>query len=217
MVTRLHGRDGEVDVLLRFVDAAPSGGTCVAIVEGSSGVGKTAVLEQLAALAQDRGYTILWPGAETLRRPCALPVLHAALDVVVPASASDLDRSRILDRLQEEIERRATNGPLLIALDDLERVDGETLAALRALPMRLRGSPVAWLVSRNVSTHGRLDDELVERLNAEGAIRVELGRLSPDAVISMTADIVGWEPDDDLAAFIRTAGGNASLIVELIE
>jgi DNA-binding CsgD family transcriptional regulator len=217
VATRLHGRDGEVDVLLRFVDAAPSGGTCVAIVEGSSGVGKTAVLEQLAALAQDRGYTILWPGAETLRRPCALPVLHAALDVVVPASASDLDRSRILDRLQEEIERRATNGPLLIALDDLERVDGETLAALRALPMRLRGSPVAWLVSRNVSTHGRLDDELVERLNAEGAIRVELGRLSPDAVISMTADIVGWEPDDDLAAFIRTAGGNASLIVELIE
>jgi DNA-binding CsgD family transcriptional regulator len=143
--------------------------------------------------------------------------LRAALDVELPASGSSLDRSRLLDRFQEEIERRAANGPLLIALDDLGRVDRETLVALRALPMRLRGSPVAWLLSRSSSARARLAVELVERLSAEGAVRVELGRLSADAAISMTADIVGREPDDELAAFIGTADGNASLIVELVE
>ena len=121
-------------------------------------MGKTRLLAEAARVARRLAFRVgvgaAEPGAEIVE---LAPLMTALFDGLHPL----LDRSGLrelhslpeqrywlLQDLQAMLERAALgDGPLLISLDDLQWADSGTAAALRALPVRLAGMPIAWILA----------------------------------------------------------------------
>ena len=67
------------------------------------------------------------------------------------------------------LERAALGGPLLISLDDLQWADSGTAAALRALPVRLAGMPIAWILAFRPGQGSAQLLSAIEHLDHSGA------------------------------------------------
>jgi DNA-binding CsgD family transcriptional regulator len=105
---------------------------------------------------------------------------------------------------------------LVVVLDDLQWADDETMVALRLLPRQLASYPIGWVLARNDEEVGP-SDLLFTLLEDEGATPIELGPLDGGAVADLLADALGAPPDEELLELAAGAGGNAFLVVELIE
>ena len=101
----------------------------------------------------------LFDGAQPLLERSALRELHSLPE----------QRYWLLQDLQAMLERSALDGPLLIALDDLQWCDSGTAAALRALPVRLAGLPVAWLLAFRSDQGSAQLRGAIEHLDHNGA------------------------------------------------
>ncbi|MCG5218130.1 LuxR family transcriptional regulator [Streptosporangium sp. KLBMP 9127] len=218
----MRGREREwrsVDGLLRTVEGG-GGGTL--LVDGEPGVGKTRLLAEAAAAASERGISVARAGPEELGELVPCGVLFDALDLRPEPDAGHDDpsarlhsRARTLERLRAGFEKRAA-APALTVLDDLHRVDPATLMALRALHHLLASRPIGWLLSRSTAVDKGQAASLFDLLERNGAERVKLPALSPDAVIALMTDALGVPPDPTMLALAGAAGGNPLLITELL-
>ena len=59
-IADMVGRAGEIAVLSAAVDSATDGGSAVVVVDGEPGIGKTRLLEEIAARAGHRGALVVW-------------------------------------------------------------------------------------------------------------------------------------------------------------
>src|SRR6202030_1745383 len=91
----------------------------------------------------------------------------------------------LLHDLQELLERGAHDSPLLIAIDDCHWADSGTAAALRSLPLRLSGSPIAWLLAARPSGGATRFSRTVDQLRRDGATTLTLGPLDEKAVVRL--------------------------------
>jgi predicted ATPase len=152
-----HGRDEELALIRDELEHLSDGAEAVVIVEGAAGMGKSRLLAEVATMAGSRGIRIgtgtadasetmvelatllaaLFDGAEPLLDPSEFTTLHAQPE----------QRFWLLRDLQALLERAALESPLLIAIDDAHWTDGGTATALRTLPMRLMGLPIAWVIA----------------------------------------------------------------------
>ncbi|MER6945183.1 AAA family ATPase [Nonomuraea sp. NPDC000554] len=218
----MRGREREwrqVDGLLRTVGRG-GGGTL--LVDGEPGAGKTRLLAEAAAAASERGIDVLRGRPEELGELVPCGVLFEALDLrPEPDTGRDdpsvrLDsRARALERLRTAFEERAA-APVLAVLDDLQWADPATLMALRALHGLLAPRSVGWLLSRSTGAAKGHAASLFDLLEQNGAARVALTSLSPDAVTELTTDMLGVPPDPATLALVAAAGGNPLLVTELL-
>src|SRR5690606_31293470 len=121
------GREDELGVLARALDRTVGGAVAVALVTGEPGIGKTCLVDALAAEARRRGVRVLWTEAqEGPRAPLALwgPVERALGvrrgepgDPTLPSSER---RWELLDLLGAEM---ADAAPIVVALEDLHWAD----------------------------------------------------------------------------------------------
>ena len=152
-----HGRDAELALIRAELERLSDGAEAVVVVEGAAGMGKSRLLAEVAAIARSLGIRVgrsaadpsetvvelaallaaLFDGAEPLLDPGELATLHAQPE----------QRFWLLRDLQQLLERAALESPLLIAIDDAQWADGGTAAAIRTLPMRLVGLPIAWVIA----------------------------------------------------------------------
>ncbi|GII52105.1 LuxR family transcriptional regulator [Planotetraspora thailandica] len=140
--------------------------------------------------------------------------LSTARDIPGPAD----QRLLLLEDLQEPLERRVAQGPMLITLDDVQWADPMTLLAVRSLTRDLASSPLAWMLAR---TSGSGDaprlDRLFRLLEREGATRIRLDPLDGGAVAEVVADVLGAAPEPDVLALAEIADANPFLLVDLLE
>ncbi|MEU4232321.1 AAA family ATPase [Nonomuraea sp. NPDC026600] len=205
-----------VESLLRTVEGG-AGGTL--LVDGEPGAGRTRLLAEAAAAAAGRHITVVRGSPEDMGELIPCGMLFQALDLrFEPAACDDAgaSRTRTLERLRAGFEERATQ-PMLAVLDDLHAADPMTLMVLRALHHVLAPRPIGWLLSRStVLEHGRAAF-LFDLLEREGATRVELEPLSPEAAAGLVTEALGVPPDPaTLAWVVGAAGGNPLLINELL-
>lgn len=222
-----HGRDAEFALIRREFRERLAGGTeAVVIVEGTAGIGKSRLLAEVGALARslgiragtsaaDPGETVvelasllgaLFDGEDPLLDPGRLPTLRAQPE----------QRFWLLRDLQQLLERAALESPLLIALDDAQWADSGTVAALRTLPMRLTGLPIAWVIALRPSREASPLLDTLERLKQEGARHITLGPLSDDAVAQVARDMLSAQPDRSILDQLAEAEGSPFLIVETL-
>src|SRR6267154_1819273 len=221
-----HGRDAELALIRAELERLADGAEAVVVVEGAAGMGKSRLLAETEAIARSLGIRVgrsaadpseimvelaallaaLFDGAEPLLDPGTLSTLHAQPE----------QRFWLLRDLQQLLERAALESPLLIAIDDAHWADGGTVAALRTLPMRLMGLPIAWVIALRPPREATPLVHALEHLKQEGARSIALGPLDDDAVVQLAAEILAAQPDQSILKQLAEADGSPFLVVETL-
>ncbi|MET8863826.1 AAA family ATPase [Nonomuraea sp. NPDC004580] len=213
----MRGRDHEwrhVEGLLR---RSRQGGGGTLLVDGEPGSGKSRLLADAIAEASERGIGVLHGRVEELGELAPCSMLLEALGLRSEPEGDDVSTRfgpLVLERLRVGLER-LTMGPVLAALDDLQRADPATLRILHTLHGLLADRPISWLMSRSTAPHACQAVSLFDILEREGADRMTLAPLSPAAVAALTEDTLGRSSDPATQALAASAGGNPLLLTEL--
>jgi DNA-binding CsgD family transcriptional regulator len=222
----LRGRDTALVTIGEHLDRLLDGLGTVLVIEGAAGLGKTRLLQEVAAMASqlsirvgtgaaDPGDTMvqLSPLMEALFKG-ARPILERGS--LADTHVSPEERYWLLQDVEALLERSALEAPALICLDDLQWADSGTAAALRALPGRLASVPVGWVIALRPDSGLPSVRASLEYLERNGAERVVLGPLGPTAVAQIATDVLLAEPDEPLLEVTERASGNPFLLVELL-
>ena len=234
----LVGRRSELAVLLAVLEESRTTAR-FGVVEGEPGIGKTRLLEEVAAVARDRGALVLWgrtheSGAAPAFWPW-LPVLRALRDdapdeaepglvALLDASAREVGGSgahTAMESVAAALRRASATRQVVVLLDDLQWADATSLQLIGYLAAHLVDEPVLLLATvREVDLRRR--DELVGVLAAvarrRGSRRLRLTGLGVDdtaALVRQTA--AGEVPDGDVLAIHERAGGNPFFTAQLAE
>ncbi|MFE2704411.1 helix-turn-helix transcriptional regulator [Streptomyces mirabilis] len=192
------GRDHELALLSRLVDALTTGRSGALLMTGGPGAGKSALLDAAARMARRSGVRVLrcrgsegesglpFAGLHQLLRPFldlaeGLPARQRAallgvfgLDDGTPTVSDPLLTSLGALTLLSDI---AEHGPLLLVIDDTHWLDLGTLDVLAFMARRLEGEPVALLLAaRDTAVPAQLDRQ-VDRLTIEPLDPAAAGRL----------------------------------------
>jgi DNA-binding SARP family transcriptional activator len=229
----LAGREAECAVLDRLVDAAGAR-TPLLLITGEPGIGKTRLLQELAARLRAKGGTVLMgrPFEAEMVRPygawiealAALPVtrvpehLRPAVSPLLPrlGAGTPADRQELFDAVVELLEALAAEGPLGVAVDDLQWLDEASVALLHFV-VRTAGRGVRPLFATAGRTAELEDNEaawsLVRALRREGRLDpMELGPLDTHGTTVLVGSV---EPGSDAARVYAESGGNPLYAIEV--
>jgi DNA-binding NarL/FixJ family response regulator len=229
----LIGREEELAAVSGFLEALREAPRAL-VLEGEAGIGKTRVWREGVEVACARGCRVLvaQPAGGEVRLafaalgdllgdlpPAALAALPApqrrALRIallVEEAGDGALDQRLIGVALLEALRALASDGPVLIAIDDLQWLDGASAAALGFAARRLREERVGFLLTiRTGEDVGGLDQALPEPVR-----RIGIGPLSIGAVQSLLRQRIGAAfPRPTLRRLWQTCRGNPFYALEL--
>src|SRR3989442_12918092 len=221
-----HGRDAELALIRGELERLADGAEAVVVVEGPAGMEKSRLLAEVAAIARTLGIRVGTSAADSSETVVELAVLLAALfdgtePLLDPGELTSLhaqpeQRFWLLRDLQALLERAALESPLLIALDDAHWAAGGTAAAIRTLPMRLMGLPIAWIIALRPPREATPLVHALERLKQEGARTIALGPLDDAAVAQLAADMLGARPDESILKQLAAADGSPFIVVETL-
>lgn len=222
------GRDRELAVLYERLAGAAAGFGQIAMLEGEGGIGKTRLVDELLGEALSTGFATHWGHAEALERTRPFAPLveafachpHSSHEtrarigrwVTGPSQASEFQVVEQFVALGEEL---ATQGPLVVAIEDLHWSDPSTVRALRSLGRRLARSPVLVVLSFRSAPRSAELAELIARFAAEGAAHVVLGPVDQLTARTIAETYLGAVPGPKLLQHLGRADGNPLFIKEL--
>ena len=175
------GRDGELRRLRGLVDEIATRGSAV-VVDGDAGVGKSTLVDAVAAYAQDRGVRVLRTagslsesGAQYAALQLLLHPLRDAVDALPGPQRAALDAAfgrsdaaaptPLMAGLAALtlVTDASAEQPVLLVVEDLHWVDPESQWALRMLARRIGQDPVVVLVTTRLPPAG--DETDLERVH----------------------------------------------------
>ena len=222
----VYGRDEELALIRAELQRLSEGAGAVLIVEGAAGMGKSRLLAEISTIARSLGISVGSSAADPSEAVVELAVLLAALvDGADPLlddrglaalHAQPEQRFWLLRDLQQLLEHRALESPLLISVDDAHWADGGTAAAIRTLPMRLVGLPIAWVTALRPPRESTPLVHALEQLKQSGARTIALGPLDETAIAELATDVLAAQPDRSILEQLREADGNPFLVVETL-
>ena len=220
----LHGRDAERAAIGALLEGARSSRSAALVIRGEAGIGKSALLADTAARAEDmhvlraRGVEsesdLPFAAVQGLLRPAldrldALPAPQArALGTALgladgPPPERFLVYSACLGLLSELAEGR----PVLCLVDDAHWLDSASAEALTFVARRLGAEGVVLLFSAREGED--------RRFLAEGVPSLHVGALGAEAARTLMAASGGDVAPDVAELLLARAGGNALALVEL--
>lgn len=208
-------RDGVVAAILDAIVGSRSGRGRALFLLGEAGLGKTSLL----ALAQAKadGYRQGLGRGSAAEVTLPFGILNQALTAL---GASDLSRgtgSRPLDSratvFHSALKAVRAGIPTLLALDDLQWADSDSLALLTFLCRRIADQPVVIVGTLRPNPEGAMD--AVQRAAAEGDAAIEtLAPLSPRAATELLETRTGKAVDEETARRAWEASGGNPLLLE---
>jgi DNA-binding CsgD family transcriptional regulator len=236
MMFEIVGREDEVVSLRAFIDEA-RGGPAALVVEGEAGIGKSTLWLAGVEHARTRELRILSSRPAEAERDLAFvglgdlfeDVLDDVLPALTPARRRALELALLLDEATEEavdpralalatrgaLQLLAEDGPILVAIDDLQWFDPSSERALTFALRRLAGNDVLLLLARRL-VDGAQPAGVEQALGAESVQRVSVGPLSVGALHRLLRDRLGRPfARQTLLRIHETAGGNPFFALEL--
>jgi tetratricopeptide (TPR) repeat protein len=229
--------------LVALLVRAKSGEGGVALVTGEPGIGKTRLLDEVAARAKGLGFAVAWgrawelggaptywPWIEALR---ALFARHGGRDeaarelirllpeldsrIVAAPGMVNRDAFQLCDAVSTYLQTASLREPLLLVLDDLHAADPSSLALADFVGRKLRDIPMA-LFGSHRDVEARLTPEVeapLARLARSGETWV-LGPLGLPEIENLVRENLG-RTDPETARLIHEATeGNPLFAEELL-
>ncbi|SNY25937.1 ATP-binding protein [Paractinoplanes atraurantiacus] len=220
----LIGRLQEAAELRRMLESALAGGSALALVEGEAGVGKTRLIEEVAAEAGRRGALVVWgrcaegdgapsmwpweqavaatlrslPEVERRRRlggDLGRLVTSDEVDVPAPLEPDSGARFRLFEGVAEVVAQAAARQPLVMVIDDLQWADIASLHLFGHLAARLPARAVlVGAVRTHSASHPELTRMLAQASRLPGHRRLPLGPLGPAEVGELVRRETGFTP-----------------------
>ncbi len=194
-----------------------SGVASLFVVVGEAGIGKTRLLAELASHSADAGDLVLI-GRCTESGGAFEPFLDALGDDLFPFEAGHLerdeegwvDRRRFFGQISSAM--RSFDRPVTLVLDDVQWIDGSSLALLAQLVDDLGGSLAVLAGSRPGTGRGALD-QLTQRPGAAVASLRPLGR---DDIVELAADAGARLSDGTIDDVHALSVGNPFFALQLL-
>jgi DNA-binding SARP family transcriptional activator/DNA-binding CsgD family transcriptional regulator len=236
----LVDREPELARLRSCFEDAATGQAGLALIHGPAGIGKSSLLHEVRRIAVEAGGTVLTARGSQLEKAFGLGVVRQLFEPVLVDERSrstlltgaaenagavfdavdDAHRSEglfgVLHGLYWLTVNLAAQGPLVLAVDDLQWCDTGSLRYLAYLLHRLEGLPV--LVVATLRTGERYDDEdLLNELSTDPATTpVTPGPLSRDGVAELVLERLGEAAEPFVSACHHTTSGNPLLLRQLL-
>jgi DNA-binding CsgD family transcriptional regulator len=229
------GRDAELQAIEALLDV--SGAVRCLVLAGDPGIGKTTVWEAGCRAARDHGFLVLPARASEAETGLLFAGLADLMENVPPEALSAVPgpQRHALDvatcradpgekapepfaasaGLLSLLSAAASNTPLLVAIDDVQWLDGASAEALRFATRRLvhRDRPIRFLLCRRPGRRAALE----EVFRAAGTLEVRtLGPLSIGAIQWLVArHLATLPPRRVLRQIYEAAQGNPLFALEL--
>lgn len=236
----LVGRDAELTSAVEQVQAVARGAASTLLVQGEAGIGKSRLLQSVAALADQAGMSVLRGAAHPFDGARPFGAVAQALDLsirstdarraavgrVLTGGGEDARargaapiadaRYRVVDEILDILETECARAPTAIVVEDLHWADESTLLALRSIVQGLDHVPLLLVASMRPSPRSAALDQLVDDALTAGARSINLRSLEPEAVDTLVHAELGMAPGPLLRAIVAKAGGNPLWVVEIV-
>src|SRR6202012_6040010 len=220
VVAELRERAAELTALTAALAAAGSGRGQVCVIEGPSGVGKSRLLDECAAIAEASEMLTLRARCSELTRDYSFGVARNLFESRVIRADSELrdvlmrgpaalaqpvfghgeasDVFGVIHGLYWLTVNLAEQGPLAIVIDDLPWADDLSLRFLAYLADRLDDLPVALVLSVRTGDVGTESQVMTHLLEAAVLPPIRPADLSEEAVEDLLAELNEHDVDADL-------------------
>jgi DNA-binding CsgD family transcriptional regulator len=235
-VAEVIGRDDELASITAFLEDGTPGAL---LLEGEAGIGKTTLWRAGVDEARVRGQAVLTCSPGGSETEFSLSGLRDLLDNAFDQIAGDLPEPQrrvlgvaLLRDEQEDaapqpstvaasflnaLRALAASGPVLVAVDDLQWLDGPSAGVLEYAARRLRGEPIRLLLSARTEVDSRVSLDLDRAFTDGGLRRMEIGPLSLGALGRVIRLQLGTDfPRQALRRLHETSGGNPLFALELV-
>jgi DNA-binding CsgD family transcriptional regulator len=211
--------------MMRRVRTHGRGG--VLVLEGEPGIGKSAVFAAIAEQAAAMQFSCGVSKADQIGRispaaPLLLALRSGTRPVLSAAEFAGLatwtaEPLLLLEEVTGLLELRSQEGPLLIGIDDTQWTDPVSRFVVRALPSRLAGSAIMWLLASRRSGEGLAEDLKRPGFGGARIDVVELSPLSAADIAAMARDRLGRPPSAGLSRLLDGVGGNPFFATQILE
>jgi DNA-binding winged helix-turn-helix (wHTH) protein len=233
---RLIGRAAEIAEARELFASASAGHGSVMLVRGAAGMGKTRLALELAAVARDLGFEVLWGRCmEVVGTPPFFPWTEMVRDLLGELSPADRDvlarafvprerpnappadadsaRFRVFQTLVRALEARSRRRPLALFLDDLHRADIPSLRLLCFVASSVSSSRIAL-----VGMHRPCPLTPLAELAARSEIRARrLRGLDRGETTALVASLTDEPPTEARVTWLlEHTGGNPFFLREVI-
>jgi tetratricopeptide (TPR) repeat protein len=239
----LVGRQSAFAGLCRAVDEAVAGRGRLALVVGEAGIGKTALVTEVAGYAAGCSMGVLWatcwdgdgappywPWVQILRgREVGYGRRPAPVDIagIMPGPAGGLalpddggrERFVLFDTVASVLIEAARAGPLLVVLDDLQWADVPSLRLLNFLAGQVVAAPLLILGTFRDEEVNPDEDRgrLLAQARGNGEVVALAGLAAADVELLM-GSVAGTALEPGLAADVRRrTGGNPFFVREVTQ
>ena len=235
------GRAAELATLRQALGEAMAGAARIAVVEGEAGVGKTRLVEELAAEAVRQSGRVAWGrsleggaapaywpwlGVLRLLREAAPGRAAAAIDQLLdatgalPAAPAAADRPPILDGVLRLLASGAGPGPLVVVVEDVQWADAGSLELLTQVAAGLSTERVLLVLTLR---EGEAADQaavvgvLAAASRRPGTRRLRVEGLAAEATAELVAQVRGRPVDDAVVRVVHERSeGNPFYAIELV-
>ncbi|MFV0131725.1 LuxR C-terminal-related transcriptional regulator [Streptomyces sp. HMX87] len=197
----LRGRERELSYIRDILAYGRTGGNALLVIEGPPGSGKTRLLRACAAMAEEMGYATPDGHPRPARRPALARGRRGR-----PEPGVTRHRPHV---------RLPSGRPLLLLLDEADRLGDDAVETLLARRAGLHGSPAVTVVAHGT---GRGPEALGAVLGPPTGRRghLSLGPLDAAAAALVAADVLGMPPSPALIRLLDRAQGHPRLLVALL-
>ncbi|MFJ6378285.1 AAA family ATPase [Pseudarthrobacter oxydans] len=232
----LVGRAGVFGELLEILRTVRKGKVGTVVLTGPSGSGKTAVLESFLEHCRTgaRGVRVLSAMGDEWEAQFALAG-YSQLMLTSPlrsakgydggpslpaAPVASLTASQVLNyasTLSTHLEALQSHGSVVVAVDDVHKLDVESLRILTFVIRRLHGKRILFLLTLNPAEAPSMPAGVLDFLTGHQVLRIPLEPLSPPQVQEVARRLFGMDLSMTAAhGLVRHTEGLPQRIVELL-